>query len=67
MLKIGFDTGIRICYVAKKELFNMNNRRNIRLIFRQYAAPFVNEFSRINSTQADAFSSNFIAKFYSAF
>ncbi|MEK7088868.1 MAG: hypothetical protein AAB913_01925 [Patescibacteria group bacterium] len=63
MLKIGFDTGIRICYVAKKELFNMNNRRNIRLIFRQYAAPFVNEFTRINSTQADAFSSNFIANF----
>src|SRR3990167_2702279 len=56
-LKVGFDTGIRICYVAKRELFNMSNRRNIRLIFRQYAAPYSNELSRINSTQADAFAS----------
>ena len=64
MLKVGFDTGIRICYVAPKELFNMNNRRNIRLIFRQYAAPYSNELSRINSTQGDAFSSNVIATFF---
>jgi len=64
MLKVGFDTGVRICYVAKKEAFSMSNRRNIRLIFRQYAAPFVNELTRINSTQADAFSSNFIAGFF---
>ncbi|PIP69127.1 hypothetical protein CO033_01245 [Candidatus Nomurabacteria bacterium CG_4_9_14_0_2_um_filter_32_10] len=54
-LKIGFDTGIRICYVAKKEVFNMNNRRNMRLIFRQYAAPYSNELARYNSTQSDAF------------
>lgn len=64
MLKVGFDTGIRVCYVAKKEKFNMSNRRNIRLIFRQYAQPFVNELTRINSTQADAFGSNFIAGFF---
>ncbi len=63
MLKVGFDTGIRACYVAKKEAFNMNNRRNIRLIFRQYANPYVNELARINGTQADAFSTNFIANF----
>ncbi|MFA6586258.1 MAG: hypothetical protein WCS86_03820 [Candidatus Paceibacterota bacterium] len=63
MLKVGFDTGIRVCYVAKKESFNMSNRRNIRLIFRQYAMPFVNELDRINSTQGDAFGTNFIAKF----
>lgn len=55
MMKVGFETGIRVCYVAKKEAFNMNNRRNIRLIFRQYAAPFVNELQRFNSTQSDAF------------
>ena len=65
-LKVGFDTGIRICYVAKKEAFNMSNRRNIRLIFRQYAAPFSNEFKRINSTQADAFSSNIFNSFFPA-
>ena len=64
MLKVGFDTGIRACYVAKKELFDMSSRRNLRLIFRQYAAPAVNELVRTNSTQADAFSSNFIAGFF---
>lgn len=64
MMKVGFDTGIRICYVAKREAFNMSNRRNIRLIFRQYAAPYVNELWRINSTQADAMSPNFISGFF---
>jgi len=64
MMKIGFDTGIRICYVAKKEVFKMNNRRNIRLIFRQYAMPFVNELERLNPTQADVFGTNFIASFF---
>lgn len=63
-LKVGFDTGIRVCYVAKKENFNMNNRRNIRLIFRQYASPYLNELTRINSTQADAFGVNFIASLF---
>jgi hypothetical protein len=66
MLKIGFDTGIRVCYVAKKELFNLNNRRNLRLIFRQYAAPYINELWRINSTQADAFSTNFFNSWFPA-
>jgi hypothetical protein len=66
MLKVGFDTGIRVCYVAKKELFNMTNRRNIRLIFRQYAQPFVNELTRINSTQADAFAGGFLSKWFLA-
>ena len=53
--KLGFDTGVRIMYVAKKEAWNMSNRRNIRLIFRQYAKPDCNQFERFNSTQADAF------------
>ncbi|KKR78618.1 MAG: hypothetical protein UU24_C0030G0003 [Candidatus Nomurabacteria bacterium GW2011_GWA2_40_9] len=54
MMKIGFDTGIRCYYVAKKENWSMNSRRNIRLIFRQYANPYLNSLSRINATQADA-------------
>lgn len=54
--KLGFDTGIRVCYVAKKEAWDMNNRRNIRLIFRQYSNPFSNALTRYNSTQADAYS-----------
>ncbi|OGI58150.1 hypothetical protein A3C60_01370 [Candidatus Nomurabacteria bacterium RIFCSPHIGHO2_02_FULL_37_45] len=54
--KIGFDTGIRLMYVAKKESFDMNSRRNIRLIFRQYAAPDVNGLVRCNSAQGDFYS-----------
>ncbi|MSU44789.1 hypothetical protein EXS45_01240 [Candidatus Nomurabacteria bacterium] len=59
--KVGFDTGIRIYYVAKKEAFNMSSRRNIRLIFRQYAKPDCNQLERHNSTQADAYSGIFSA------
>ncbi len=53
--KLGFETGIRLMYVAKKESFNMNTRRDIRLIFRQYAKPDCNQFERMNSTQGDAY------------
>jgi len=59
--KIGFDTGIRIMYVAKKEAFQINNRRNIRLIWRQYAKPDSNELYRFNSTQADAYNSQWFS------
>jgi len=59
--KIGFDTGIRLMYVAKKEAFQMNSRRNARLIFRQYAKPDCNQLMRINSTQGDAYSGIFTA------
>lgn len=52
--KIGFDTGIRAMYVAKKENWSFNSRRNLRLIFRQYANPYLNSFKRVNATQADA-------------
>ncbi len=54
MSKLGFDTGIRAFYVARKENYSMNHRRDIRLIFRQFANPDVNELERINGTQADA-------------
>ncbi len=47
--KLGFETGIRAVYVAKKESFSNNSRRNMRLIFRQYAAPYLNGFERVNS------------------
>jgi hypothetical protein len=66
--KIGFDTGVRVMYVAKKEVYppgtRTNNSRNIRLIFRQYAAPYSNELARINSTQGDAFGGNIISTFF---
>jgi hypothetical protein len=51
--KVGFETGIRIMYIAKKEAFDFNNRRSMRLIFRQFLAPDSNELYRINSAQAD--------------
>ncbi len=53
--KLGFDTGVRLIYVAKKEAFDVNNRRASRLIFRQYANPDSNQLWRVNSTQPDAF------------
>ena len=65
MTKLGFDTGIRVAYVAKKEIFPFgtinNNSRNIRLMFRQYESPLSNGFSRHNSTQADAYGGIFLA------
>ncbi len=57
--KLGFDTGIRVMYVAKKEVFSMDNRRSLRLIFRQYANANSNELTRVNSTQADALNTSF--------
>ncbi len=59
--KLGFETGIRVYYVAKKEAFNMSSRRNLRLAFRQYAKPDCNEFDRINSSQGDRYSGIFLA------
>lgn len=62
--KIGFDTGVRVMYVAKKEIYPIgartNNSRDIRLILRQYQAPDVNGFNRINSTQGDALNSSIL-------
>ncbi len=59
--KLGFDTGIRVMYVAKKEVHAVgtrtNNSRNIRLIMRQYQNPDSNGFDRTNSTQGDALGS----------
>mgnify|MGYP001018370857 CR=1 FL=1 len=57
--KIAFETGIRVMYVAKKENWSLNTRRNIRLIFRQFASPDSNQLVRYNSTQGDAFNSQF--------
>ena len=58
--KLGFETGIRLVYVAKKEIFppehRTNNSRNVRLILRQYAKPDSNEFFRFNSAQGDFYS-----------
>lgn len=63
--KLGFDTGIRVAYVAKTDVFPFgtrnNNSRNIRLIFRQLESPLSNGLKRINSTQADQYSSIFMA------
>lgn len=63
--KLGFDTGIRLMYLAKKEIFPIgqrtNNSRNVRLILRQYANPDANAFRRINSSQGDRYSGIFTA------
>ena len=63
--KLGFDTGVRVMYVAKKEIYppgsRTNNSRNIRLIFRQYTAPDSNGLNRTNSAQGDFYSGLFTA------
>ena len=56
--QIHFDAGIRVVVLAKKDLvseekFN-NTRRDSRLMWRQYAAPSLNELNRIHPTQFDA-------------
>lgn len=58
--KLGFETGIRVMYVAKKETYTVNRRKDIRLIFRQYANPDSNQFVRYNSTQGDALGSSIL-------
>ena len=63
--KLGFETGVRLMYVAKKEIFppgvRTNNSRNVRLILRQYTNPDANGFDRINSAQGDRYSGVFPA------
>lgn len=59
MNKIHFDCGIRlVCLADKKyisdERFNNGLRKEVRLLFRQFAKPGINELHRINSTQFDA-------------
>ena len=48
--KLTFETGIRLCYVAKKEASDGNNKKSLRLIFRQYDAPHLNSFARTNGS-----------------
>jgi hypothetical protein len=63
--KLGFETGVRIMYLAKKEIMppgtRNNHSRDIRLIFRSYQNPSVNGFNRINATQGDRYSGIFPA------
>ena len=58
MMKIHFDCGIRVVVLSDKKIttdeqFN-NLRRNSRLIFRQFAQPYLNELDRRSGTQFDA-------------
>ena len=59
--KLGFETGVRIFYAAKKEAYSKNSQKNMRLLWRQYAKPDCNEFDRINSSQGDRYSGIFTA------
>lgn len=58
MQLIHFDVGIRMVCLSKKDLISedeFNNlRRDVRLIFRQFAQPGINEMWRVNATQFDA-------------
>src|SRR3989338_1056117 len=61
--KLGFETGVRLMYLAKKDIYPPGTRtlhsRDIRLIFRQYQNPDANGFDRKNSAQGDAYSGIF--------
>ncbi len=56
--EIHFDCGIRLVTLSRKDLISEDEfnslRRSSRLIWRQYAAPSLNEFNRVNSTQFDS-------------
>ncbi len=56
--EIHFDCGIRLIALSDKRLCSedqfQNLRREVRLLFRQYAHPSINELNRINATQFDA-------------
>ena len=58
MNQIHFDCGIRLIALSDKKICTedqfQNLRREVRLLFRQYAQPNINELNRINSTQFDA-------------
>jgi len=58
MGQIHFDCGIRLVSLSNKKYCTedqfQNLRREVRLLFRQYAMPSVNELERVNSTQFDA-------------
>lgn len=58
MQLVHFDVGIRVVCLSKKDLISedeFNNlRRDVRLIFRQFAQPGINEMLRVNATQFDA-------------
>jgi len=57
MTKIHFDAGIRVVVLSDKRLISNDKfnelRRDIRLIFRQFAQPFSNELNRVSPTQFD--------------
>lgn len=58
LAQIHFDCGIRLIALSDNRLCTedqfQNLRREVRLLFRQYAAPSINELDRVNSTQFDA-------------
>lgn len=65
--KIGFDTGIRLVYVATKERFNANNIGGLTGSVKQYNAPDLNGFKPDGTTSIkypweDIFGDNIIDK-----
>jgi len=49
--KLCFDTGMRTIYLAKTEVFDIQKRRALRMMYRQYNNPVFNSLFRINATQ----------------
>lgn len=53
--KLNFEVGIRVCYVAKKESANGNNKKALRTIFQQFNSPHMNSFKTANSDSSMGF------------
>jgi len=51
--KVGFDTGIRAVYIAKKEQYDRTNKSGIRNAFQQYSSQDLNGFRPTGSTGFD--------------
>lgn len=65
--KIGFDTGIRVVYLAEKDKFNPNNIAGVLGSLRQYNAPDLNGFKPDGATSVkyaweDVFGNKIIEK-----
>lgn len=53
VLKLGFDTGIRMLYLGKGDAFRADNIAGLAGIFRQFSSINLNEFKLVNTTSYD--------------
>lgn len=52
--KLCFDCGMRTIYIAKTEVFDVQKRRALRMLYRQYNNPTFNSLDRVYGTHYDS-------------